>query len=155
MKLLYFKKVKTEKGQAIVETLFFIPIFVLVSAMLFWAVDFTITRQQLVSAARYGTDILYYTNLDTETVKTKIKKYLIDPKISGRKLYSDRIRDIDIKDNRSGSILNIKTSEVQIKYAVKIPQLFLPMIRVMGQVSNRIPKEIIIKGRSAVLAGFK
>ena len=84
------------KGQTLVEVFFLVPVLVILISALFFFARVLITRQQLVMAARYGTDMILYTQLNQQQIKQEIRNYLSDPHLSGRKLDPDKLTDNDM-----------------------------------------------------------
>ncbi|MFH1714637.1 MAG: TadE family protein [Elusimicrobiota bacterium] len=160
-------KLVNDKGQAIVETVIFIPILIMLVSMIFWAINVVLTKQQLVSAARFGTDMIYYTEMGEETIKEEIVNYLCgepgesnnnedeDREAVGRKLDTEKIQEIIINIDRSGGLLNLGLSKVSIKYVIDVPKVFTVMAKAIRAQTEDDPEGIIIEGKSAILAGFE
>lgn len=166
-------------GQSLVETLFMIPVFVITVSFILWFAQVLITKQQLVTAARYGTDLILYTKLNESEIQGEIKNYLCDRNIEGRKLNADslpdenirvRIRDFqlpefsnpyDVLDPGKLSLLasassrlyspENDTSWVEIDYKFRFPRVLSAWSGFFG--SSPFPEELTVSGRSEVLAG--
>jgi hypothetical protein len=85
------------KGQALVESLFFIPLIAMIIVAIAWFSRVVITRQQLLSAARYGTDLIVYTPLSEDDIRREIRYYLTHRWNKGRTLDPARMKDTDIR----------------------------------------------------------
>ena len=92
--------IKNNKGQAFVEAVFFFPIMIVLIFSVIWFAKILLTWQQLISATRYGTDMIANTNLSETDIKKDIENYLTHKMIEGRRLDVKRIKEInvDIKD---------------------------------------------------------
>ncbi|MBO7612170.1 MAG: pilus assembly protein [Elusimicrobia bacterium] len=152
-----------KKGQAFTEALFIFPILIVLIFSVVWFARVLLTWQQLVSATRYGTDMIANTTLSDEDIKKDIKNYLTNKMIEGRRLDTDKIKDItvDIKDystidyNNITDLSNISSfvqglfipsnelSTVSISYSYDLPKI----MNVVGM------DEFIIKTKLSVLAG--
>jgi hypothetical protein len=136
-----------------------------------WFSRILLTRQQLLSAARYGTDLIVYTSLSEDEVRQEIRNYLSHRWIEGRKLDAELLTDNRIKVKidkfelpqftmadylvptgfalRMESVMNIlafpqnHTSSVEIYYEFPMPALFHLFTR----------RTIHISARSEVIAG--
>ena len=74
------------KGQAFTEAVFILPIIFVMIVSVFWFGKICLTWQQLVSAARYGTDMIANTPLNQKEIKKDIENYLTHHFIKGRLL---------------------------------------------------------------------
>lgn len=154
------------KAQAFTEALFVFPVMIVIIFFIIWTARVLLTWQQLVTATRYGTDMIVNTNLSPSDIKKDIENYLTHKNIEGRRLDIDKIKDItvDIKDypkidvsvtNLTGFLGNIdnfikgialpatELSSVSITYGYDLP-LFLRFTDL---------KEFNIKTKLFVLAG--
>jgi len=149
-------------GQALVENILIIPILVVIIVMLFWFAEIMLTKQQLVMAARYGTDLIAYSNLNKDQIKNEIQDYLCGPNVEGRRLDPARLIDEDIDVNRKaldplgglqygGSDFDRYSSHVQLYYKFDTPKLFSAWDSYIG--GGNIIKKLRIGARSEVLAG--
>ena len=88
------------KAQAFTEALFVFPIMIVMIFFIIWTARILLTWQQLVSATRYGTDMIVNTNLSCDDIKKDIENYLTHRNIEGRRLDINKIKEItvDIKD---------------------------------------------------------
>ena len=106
------------KGQAFLEGIFILPIVVVLIFSVVWFGRVLLTWQQLISATRYGTDMIANTSLSKEDIKKDIENYLTHRMIEGRKLDKEKIKEIkvDIKDYTTPeiNILNIKQKTITI-----------------------------------------
>jgi len=153
---------KNKKGQAFTEAVFVFPVVVVLIFSVVWFARVLLTWQQLISATRYGTDMIANTNLSCDDIKKDIKNYLTNKMIEGRRLDIDKIKEIniDIKDYEPVScnltdlskISNFvqglfvpakELSSVSIVYSYSLPKImsFIGM------------KEFEIKTKLSVLAG--
>ncbi len=153
---------KNNKGQAFTEAIFLFPIIIVLIFSVVWFARVLLTWQQLVSATRYGTDMIANTTLSGEDIKKDIKNYLTNKMIEGRRLDTDKIKDItvDIKDyngidynitdlsNISNFVQGLfipsnELSTVSISYSYDLPKI----MNIIGM------EEFIIKTKLSVLAG--
>ncbi len=111
---------------------------------------YVITRQQLLTAARYGTDLIVYQNFNEEQVKEEITNYLSSPQTQGRKLDKEKL-SIKVTINRfptintydaNGNPLNLArilssprkddfmkyNAYVEIKYELKLSKVIATII---------------------------
>ena len=151
-----------KKGQAFTEALYIFPILVVLIFSVVWFARVLLTWQQLVSATRYGIDMITNTTLSGEDIKKDIKNYLTNKMIEGRRLDADKIKDItvDIKDyngidynitdlsNISNFVQGLfvpssELSTVSISYSYDLPKI----MNVVGM------EEFVIKTKLSVLAG--
>ena len=166
-KLIIFKN----KGQALLETLLTIPVLAAVILIIAFTSDIILTKQQLLMAARYGTDLIYYTNLNEEQVKNEVIDYLNGPKIKGRTLSRIKPEDISIKIERFDELRGISyekiqeirdsffypeehTSSIELKYTIPLPNI-VSILNIFSYAVNAklLPKDITVSARSEVLAG--
>ncbi len=89
-----------KKGQALTELALIAPVLILLVISVVWFARVILTWQQLVSAARYGTDMIADTRLSEREIKKDILNYLTHHWIEGRRLDKNKIKqiNIDIKD---------------------------------------------------------
>ncbi len=151
-----------KKGQAFTEAIFVFPVIIVLIFSVVWFARVLLTWQQLVSATRYGTDMIANTTLSGEDIKKDIKNYLTNKMIEGRRLDTDKIKDItvDIKDyngidynitdlsNISNFVQGLfipsnELSTVSISYSYDLPKI----MNIIGM------EEFIIKTKLSVLAG--
>lgn len=151
-----------KKGQAFTEAIFVFPVIIVLIFSVVWFARVLLTWQQLVSATRYGTDMIANTTLSGEDIKKDIKNYLTNKMIEGRRLDTDKIKDItvDIKDYNGidyniTDLSNISNfvqglfvpsndlSTVSISYSYDLPKI----MNIIGM------EEFIIKTKLSVLAG--
>lgn len=172
-------KPKNMRGQSLVELVFIIPVFVFLISGIFWFTRTLITKQQLVTASRYGTDLILYTRLNERQIRQEIRNYLCDRDIEGRKLNINALPDdsitVSIKEFRlpkigppmdlfDGSILNelLRSAEtlampengasfVHVKYEIPAPAVIRSLSRFIS--GNEFRESIVISGHSEVLAG--
>ena len=130
------------RGQSMVEIAILLPILVLVFCFIVDTSNFVITKQQLLSAARYGTDLIVHCNFNEEQVKEELTNYLTDENEEGRRLSSEGLNfKININTfptinqwSRSGNHINLSkelmlsstnvlmkhNAEVVVEYKTKI-----------------------------------
>jgi len=153
-----------------VETIFLIPLIIFLLSAGFWFARILLTRQQLATAARYGTDMILYTRLNPSQIRREIRNYLCDKDIEGRRLDASclpdenihvRIEDFSLPDftgirdflapEKFNAVLRAaqqlvspetNTSFVQIRYEVKTPGILAEWM-----------KSVTVSGTSEVLAG--
>lgn len=163
--------IRNYRGQALVESVLIIPVLIAVVFSIVWFSRILITRQQLLSAARYGTDLIVYTQLNENDIRREIRNYLSHHWIEGRKLDAGQITDTDITvriekftlpnftmtDYLAPLAFSLKmkdviahlvsplehTSYVQISYEFALPSIF--------RIFHR--RTLHISARSEVLAG--
>lgn len=155
--------IKNNKGQAFVEAAFIFPIMVGLIFSVIWFARILLTWQQLISATRYGTDMIANTNLSATDIKKDIENYLTHKMIDGRRLDIKKIKEVnvDIKDFQSLGLDNIfdlnsiynfvkgmgvpshELSTVSITYSYDVPKI----LSFIGK------KEFEIKTKLSVLAG--
>jgi hypothetical protein len=169
--MICLKFVSRSRGQALVEVALVTPLLVVFLFGVLWFASIVLTWQQLVSAARYGADILAYTPFSVKCIEDDIRDYLcarntigrtIDPKrLSIRIEANDYIPikfDFDITNISSFVTLNslnvfkslkffaplaTKKSFVEIKYFHKIPKI----LKIIGN------DNVKITARASVLSG--
>ena len=127
-----------------------------------WFASLMLTWQQILTATKYGIDLITYTNFDRKYIENDIKSYLCDAKTLGRVLDLNRLivtveindyKPIDIDfikpDITSFSSLDIvkgltpKNSFVEITYSYKMPKI----LKVIGR------ENIKIRSKLEVLSG--
>jgi hypothetical protein len=84
---------RKERGQALVESVLLIPVLAVIIFAIVWFSRLVITRQQLLSAARYGTDLILYTDLTEDGVRREVRNFLAHRWIRGRKLDRNVLSD--------------------------------------------------------------
>lgn len=91
---------KNRTGNAFVEAVFILPLMVVMIVSVIWFARVLLTWQQLVSAARYGTDLIANTSINAKDIKKDIENYLTHRMIDGRRLDINSIKEIkvEIKD---------------------------------------------------------
>ncbi|MCX5777872.1 MAG: hypothetical protein NTU66_01420 [Elusimicrobia bacterium] len=159
---------KSHSGQALVESIFLIPIIVLIIISLSWFSRVLITRQQLVIAARYGTDMIVSTNLNEGQIRQEIRNFLSHRLLQSRQLDEKKLPDenivVKINDfpyihfNLATAVMRPQdlfkmlsrmanplsaTSTVDIKYEYDIPPVFRALTH----------QRIFVSARSEVLSG--
>jgi Flp pilus assembly protein TadG len=156
------------KGQALVEAALIAPLIVFFLFTIIWFGSVMLTWQQLVGAARYGTDLIAYTPLSKNAIKQDIINYLCHERTVGRILDKNKLDiDVETKDavpiNFTLSIENIFSSNfvsmvktvkdismfpdksyVEVRYKYRFP-------RVISAISGR--EEFWLKARSELLSG--
>lgn len=174
------KKLGNKKGQALVEAALTAPLIVFFLFTIIWFGRIMLTWQQLVGAARYGTDLIAYTPYNEEEIKDDIINYLCSRQNIGRTLDSDEVaRGIRIEISRIDTInftlfdfgdLNsfnpmhvldmIEVTAEMFKESV-VPEMSKVVISYRYKVpsilravsGNRLEEYITIRARSEVLAG--
>jgi hypothetical protein len=151
-------------GQALIENILIIPILVVIIVMLFWFAQIMLTKQQLIMAARYGTDLIVYTNMNKEKIRNEIRDYLCGNNVEGSKLDPLKWRDenIDVQIQREaldplggiqygGNGFDKYSSYVNVSYQFEAPRLFSAWDSYKG--GGNIINKLRIGARSEVLAG--
>lgn len=151
-----------KKGQAFTEGIFIFPVIIVLVFSVVWFAHLLLTWQQLISATRYGTDMIANTSLKKEDIKKDIENYLTHRMIVGRKLDISKIKEInvnivdyvvtDIDFLDVNFLFNVaknlffpstELSSVSIVYSYDLPQI----MHLVGM------KEIDIKTKLFVFAG--
>lgn len=160
--------VNRTSGQALVESIFLIPLIGLIVISIAWFSRVLITRQQLVLAARYGTDLIANTSLNESQIRREIRNFLSHHMLKSRKLDARKLPDenivVTIKDfppvdisllsviknpGRLGQMIAqmadplSATSSVEIRYAYAVP----PFVRAVAR------RSLYVSARSEVLSG--
>jgi hypothetical protein len=167
--------VRTRRGQALIESVLVIPLLLIIFTAIFWFSRVVLTRQQLLTAARYGTDMIAYTDMNEDQIRREIRTYLCDPGTEGRTLDSSQLPDKNIRIvidrymlpemgfyNLSGyaklarmldeiAVPLKHTSSVEIYYSIPLPRMF----SLWGEYlpGAEAPRSITLSARSEVLAG--
>jgi competence protein ComGC len=155
---------KRSKGQTLIETILVVPVLLIIVFMIFWFARILLTRQQIQMAARYGTDLMVYTNMNEEQIKREIKDYLCTSKEGGRLLERDKIK-INLKIDRFPEIridnaMDVltqffapldHTSFAEIGYTIATPRIFSAWDGYLGH--TNIADSLTVSARSEVLAG--
>lgn len=132
---------KKQSGQAYVETLLILPIFVMFLVAITFFAKIYITKIILEQAARHGVFLIAYFNYSENEVTNEIISYVTTEKF----LIEDiRRRDISVKIYRAPRFI---PSSVTIKYRLKIPNL---LAKIKG-----FPNPFIITGHSECFTGTK
>lgn len=134
------------KGQAFTEAVFILPIICVLIICVFWFGKICLTWQQLVSAARYGTDMIANTPLTQKEIKKDIENYLTHRFIKGRLLDRNKLKEITVEINdapitkfdisdfvnifsdvgnllKNISTVSVKPSVVRITYSYDMPKI--------------------------------
>ena len=85
-----------QEGQSLVEAVFLAPILMMIIIAIGWFSRVLVTRQQLLMAARYGTDMIAYTNLNGNLIRRELQDYLSHRLNAGRKLDPSKLPDENI-----------------------------------------------------------
>ncbi|MDD5020788.1 MAG: pilus assembly protein [Endomicrobiaceae bacterium] len=157
---------QNNKGQALTELALMAPVLILFVIAVIWFARVLLTWQQLVSASRYGTDMITNTTLSAQEIKQDIKNYLTHHWIEGRKLDKNQIKEIkvDIKDypKLSLSITDLPSSLTNIDEIIKgfvLPSKDLSNISIIYEydvpklISLTTGKKLDLIIRSVVLSG--
>ena len=135
------------KGQAFTEAVFILPIICVMIICVFWFGKVCLTWQQLVSAARYGTDMVANTPLNQKEIKKDIENYLTHHFIKGRLLDKSKLKEITVEINdapvtkfditdftnifsdavnlaNNVAAISVKPSVVRITYSYDMPKIF-------------------------------
>lgn len=156
------------KGQALVEIILLLPLLIIIMSMITWYTRVLMTKQMLLTAARYGTDMMYYTRkdeFDADKVKHWIKAYLSAGGIEGRRLVESKIK-IKVTDKRPDEVvtpanalfpinpfnLHNEASVVEVAYELSMPTIFTAFSSYIPN-AGELPNTITVAARSAVLAG--
>lgn len=149
------------KGQSLVENILFLPILCIMISLIVWFSRLLITRQQLLTAARYGTDMIVFTKMDEGEIRQEIKNYLSDKNIEGRRLNPEKLPDDKIKVDiyrypkttviNASAPVNFTASSVEVYYEFGMPTLFSAWSNYIS--GSQLPEKIYMSGRSEVLAG--
>ena len=135
------------KGQAFTEAVFILPVICILVVSVFWFGKICLTWQQLVSASRYGTDMIANSPLNKQEIKKDIENYLTHHFIKGRLLDKNKLKEITVEINdapvtkfdisdfvnifsdignllKNISTISVKPSLVRIKYSYDMPKIF-------------------------------
>jgi hypothetical protein len=151
-----FKKLNS-KGQTLVESIIMIPTLCITIFIIFWFLRVFLTQQQILMAARYGTDMIFYTDMKEEEIKKEIIDYLCSKDSKNRILDEEKLK-IDIKINRLAELDGLEkiisfmsneflkpwdyTSSVDISYKFSLPRILKKEL-----------DELSLKAHSEVLVG--
>ena len=148
-------------GQALVENILIVPLIVVIIVMIFWFARLLLTKQQLIMAARYGTDLIAYSTMDEDGVRREVKDYLCGEDAEGRRLDPSKLSDKNIKVNiercEKVTVTNVfkpmsfTPSTVEIYYDFETPKLFSAWSGYIG--GDGLAAKLRISARSEVLAG--
>jgi hypothetical protein len=109
---------KFSKGQALIEAALITPLLAIFLIVIIWFAKVALTYQQLIGAARYGTDLIANTPFSKEYIERDIKDYLCNKNTIGRILNPDKL-NIEVVINDFPSI----NAEMSIDSIAKIPDL--------------------------------
>lgn len=158
----------SQRGQALLEHVLLIPAITIIICMIVWFSRIVLTKQQLVMASRYGTDLISYTTMNEDEIRQEITDYLCGKENKGRRLDSNKLKlvikkellpDIDsinsIGDAKYLFYMITKpmehTSFVELSYEFNSPALFSAWDKFIP--GNKLPKKLTVSARSEVLAG--
>ena len=160
---IHYSLFTASKGQALVENILLLPMLCVMLSMILWFSRLLITRQQLLTAARYGTDMMVYTytpSWNANNMRQEIKNYLSDPNIAGRRLNPAKLGDDRIRVNiyrypktNSGNAampVDFTTSSVEIYYNFRLPIILSNISKFF---SGGASKGLNISARSEILVG--
>ncbi|MDR0617827.1 MAG: pilus assembly protein [Endomicrobium sp.] len=144
----YFKQLR---GQALVEAALISPLIVVFLFSIVWFASLMLSWQQIVTATKYGVDLIAYTDFDKKYIENDIKDYLCNTRTLGRILDLNRLNVVvqinDYKPNDNvldcSKWLVPKKSFVEITYSYKIPKV----LKVIGK------ENININSKLEVLSG--
>jgi uncharacterized protein (UPF0333 family) len=85
------KFIVNNNGQAIVEAALFAPLIVFFLVAVIWFARISLTYQQIVSAARYGADLIAYTSFSEKYIKNDVTDYLCNVNNIGRILDKNKL----------------------------------------------------------------
>jgi hypothetical protein len=156
------------KGQALIEIILLLPLLVIIMSMITWYTRVLLTKQMLLTSARYGTDMMYYSRKNefgADKVEHWIKIYLSDSGIEGRRLVESKIK-VKVTDKRPDGVvtafnagqpinpfgLHNEASVVEVAYELSMPTIFTAFSAYIPN-AGELPNSITVAARSAVLAG--
>jgi len=155
-----------QKAQAFTEALFILPIMVVLIFFIIWTARVLLTWQQLITATRYGTDMIVNTNLSSNDIKTDIENYLTHKNIEGRRLDINKIKEINVDIKQYGPIdisfknlPNLFNNSVNIVKGIVLPTSQMSSVSItyiyeLPKFLNIVGlKEFEIKTKLSVLAG--
>ncbi|MCB4790407.1 MAG: pilus assembly protein [Elusimicrobia bacterium] len=158
---------KSIKGQALIENVLLLPVLIVIIFMITFFSRLVLTKQQLTVAARLGSDLIAYTEMDEEGIKNEIIDYLCGKDVLGRKLDKDKLKikvnidrfpKLDISNvNKLFEILDNfynpcdHTSSVEIQYEFYTPKIFSAWDTYIP--GKKLADKICVSARSEVLAG--
>ena len=126
------KKFKEDTGQALLETLFIIPIIAALMAGIWFFAAIFITQIRLNMACRHGVFLIIHANYNKEQVIEEVKDFLKESKLVESKV---KIYPSDV-DTSCGK----RPAKVKIRYELR-PPLLLRAI-------PGFPNPLILKGHS-------
>ncbi len=165
--MLYLTAFKKSKGQALVEAALIAPLIVLFLFTVIWFARVMLTWQQLITAARYGTDMMAYTPFSKTYIEKDIENYLCSAGNVGRILERDKLtveavpkdykkqdftvsfsnlesfNPLNLAERAKGILPVAAKSYVKITYKYRLPPLF----RIAGR------EDFEIRAYSEVLTG--
>ncbi|MBU2567449.1 MAG: pilus assembly protein [Elusimicrobia bacterium] len=118
-------KTLNQKGQALLESVLCVPLFVVLLTAFLLHCRVLIIRQQLLMAARYGTDGILFNDWTEGEVAGEIKRFLSGeaaPEIKGRNLDPEKV-EVKVKISKSvpPPVFNPPSSWVEVYYRVELP----------------------------------
>ncbi|MCL1972610.1 MAG: pilus assembly protein [Endomicrobia bacterium] len=135
---------KNKNGQALVEAALIAPLMVFFLFTVIWFGRMMLTWQQISGAARYGTDMIAYTDFSKQYIETEIKNYLCNNFTIGRTLDREKLTvTVSIKDLKEPidfTLDNFITMEI-IKNPFKLIGELTSKVENVWEVLN--PKKLI------------
>ncbi|MDR1418633.1 MAG: pilus assembly protein [Endomicrobium sp.] len=151
----YFKQLR---GQALVEAALIVPLIIVFLFTIVYFASLVLTWQQIVTATKYGIDLIAYTDFDKKYIENDIKDYLCNAKTLGRTLDSKKLSiaiqindymplDVDLLDITDLHSLDVfssikqlvpKKSFVEITYSYKMPRI----LKIIGKDNIKISSKL-------------
>lgn len=149
---------RNDNGQALFENVIMIPLIAIVIFMTAWFGRVLLARQQLIIAARYGTDLMINTELDENMIRAEIERYLCSKDIKWRRLDRNKLKvNIRMKSGEfsglygyyGGTDVDRFNSFVELSYNFDVPGF-----QYFGKGFSG-SRKIAVSGRSEVMAFSK
>ncbi len=159
---------KNDRGQALVESMLLLPVIVMIFLGIVWFSRVLLTRQQLIVAARYGTDMIAMTTLSEQEIRAEIRNFLCHRWNEGRILDSSRLND----GNIIVTINDFPEIDLSIPALIREPRALARLVEQMGNPLGNVSSvdlryeydvpaifrftgknKLVVTGRSEVLSG--
>ena len=112
--------IRYNSGQALIENVLMLPILAIIICAVGWFGSVFITKQQLLMAARYGTDLLAYSSFDENSIKREIRNYLCSKNVPGRRLNPDKLTDSKIRIVNNTKKFNASIMVYEVESAMSL-----------------------------------
>ncbi len=134
------KRIRSEKGAALLEAAITVPIILLISVGIFEFGRAYQTQQVLVNAAREGARIAVIEGTADDTIKNRVKQYLKDGGV-----LTDANKDkIQVLVNRNVAFSGTTASTVEVDFPFDFIVLN-PVVRLIAPTDDKLGKSFIMK----------